>query len=231
MPEYEPLWKRIGSQDLTPEDGPEAVKMRDERGCFLPGHTPPHKKFKNGAIDLWLAAVAYFKHCDENPVYEQKMSNKGTLMDVSRPRPYTKQALYAMLGINTRGVTWSAWRTEGHPGYRPELHPAMEAIDAVFADQKMSLGLLGIFNPMLVARDLQLSDNLNTVNQTELTAKGGVATFSVEDYSGVPMFPHPDDPDPEGLEGPPILYTQAQLDAGVPYVPRGERRPWIIEDQ
>jgi hypothetical protein len=209
----DPLWKRIAPDidvDLT---------QRDKQGRFVMGHTPLNKKFPNGPHEMWAACCAYFESIDSDPMREPKLSTTGKVVSLDRPRPYTKQGL--LLSTGTNGMAWHRWADPDDIMYRPELVPVMEAADAVLHDQKLTYGMLNIFNASLVARDLKMSEHTEAaVHTTDDTPKGdGHMTVSVQPFQSVPMYPHPDDPDPEGITrgGETILYTMTQIVAGVPF--------------
>lgn len=80
---------------------------------------------------------------------------------------------------------------------------------SVIVDFKIAGAHAGMFNANLVAREHGLADKLETTQDVQLGARQDPTKFAER-----PHLVHPDDPSPETAT---LLFTAAQLAAGVPY--------------
>lgn len=114
------------------------------------------------AEDLWAAACEYFEWVQNNPLYSThtfKIRNEVITQEVPYDRPFTKYGLFIYLGIAQR--TWVEWRND------EELSDTVQLIDQVITTQKYEGAVSGIFNPMIIARDLGLKEG------SEVSGPGG----------------------------------------------------------
>ncbi|MFO7939789.1 MAG: DNA-packaging protein [Bacteroidales bacterium] len=109
------------------------------------------KLFKTPEL-LWKAACEYFEWCDANPIEAQ--DNKGTknVNTVKFNRPYTLHgfALYCDAS--------SSWYNEFKKTATKDFLLVIRKIDDIIYNQKFEGATIGIFNHMIIARDLGLSD-------------------------------------------------------------------------
>ena len=112
---------------------------------------------------LWQAACDYFAWNEENPLYEEKLfAFQGivTRDRVAKMRAMTIDGLCQHIGINPSG--YRAWRHN-----RPDLVDTIESIDSVIRRQKFEGAAAELLSPLIIARDLGLSD------KTEITGRDG----------------------------------------------------------
>lgn len=114
---------------------------------------------------LWLMACEYFEEVDNNPLFKSEVirggDRAGEIVKVEAPRPYTWSGLDEHLfnkGVlaDTVGVRYSS-----DPRYW-EYKPVVGAIDAIMKRNKFEGAAVGLFNPMIIARDLGLSEKTQT---------------------------------------------------------------------
>jgi len=124
---------------------------------------------------LWQAACEYFQYQDDNPYEKNEMIKSGDfakdIVGVPTIRPYTLQGLCLYLDCNTKYFNEFEVRLN-----EKKEHGKEQQIDKDFADiitriketiyiQKFEGAMVGAFNPVIVARDLGLTDKIN-VEQT-----------------------------------------------------------------
>lgn len=128
----------------TPTPTPEPLWARRPSRGNGPYYTDPH--------ELWLDCVSYFEWVEDNPVITIDVVKYGgeiNFVDVPRPRPMTKGGLCVFLGINR--WTWHSWRK------RDDLIAEMVAtVDDIIFEQKFAGACVGLFHPVLIARELGL---------------------------------------------------------------------------
>lgn len=149
--------------------------MANKRGSL---HNPPTNAFQPGnqiwklasenvgqprkysdAKSLWDAAVAYFVWIEEHPLLEQKVFHSEgniTKTDVAKMRAMTITGLCLHIGIGES--TWHSWKDRNDARYREDLIDVMEMIHGVIREQKFTGAAGGLLNPVVIARDLGLSD-------------------------------------------------------------------------
>lgn len=114
---------------------------------------------------LWIEACEYFQKVDENPLYKSEMirggEKAGQVVKIATPRPYTwtglEEHLFEM-GIASSTIDY---RYEEGP-VREEFRTVVEAINTIIKRNKFDGAAAGLFNPMIIARDLGLTDKTQT---------------------------------------------------------------------
>jgi len=148
------------------------------------------------------AAAEYFDWCVDHPLYEEQVFQyKGdiTRADKKKVRVFTREGLCTFLNIPLSRI--DAYRRRGD-----DWEEAIEIVDQIIRTQKFEGAAAGLLNPGMITRDLGLVDK-QVVETT--------APEEAPDESMIANRIHPDDPDPLNLPRP--LYSQAQIDAGVPF--------------
>lgn len=108
---------------------------------------------------MWEAAVEYFKWCDENPLFEQRISfgayGQVTYANVAKVRAYTYQGLCRYLGCNTEYFRnfKNQKRTDGQ-----DFSSIIKAIEEVIYQQKFEAAAADLLNANIISRDLGLAD-------------------------------------------------------------------------
>jgi hypothetical protein len=172
----------------------------------LKGIRAPHRpRLIETPDQLWEQFELYVKHVEENPQYETKpmsVDKKVEMIQVPKRQPYTWQGLASFMGVTYAAL--HKWRQT-----REDLAHVMEMIEQVIYNNKYSGGATGFFNSSIITRDLGLADRVETKNEDVTPPAPPIADNTVANRT------HPDDPDPFGENRP--LYSQAQLDAGMPF--------------
>lgn len=133
------------------------------------------RKYEN-PVDLWNAALDYFEFCTNNPIDTPKGD---------KPRAMSKEGLCRFLGMAKQSYYKQSERGE-------DWEYVLEMIHDVIYDQKFTHGMVEVFNPMLVARDLNLAENsrlsmpdgalINNTQNMGVTFEGvGIGDFDDEE--------------------------------------------------
>lgn len=136
--------------------GNEYYKLRFRDGRLKQYETPE---------ELWEAATDYFQYVDDNPFEVEeivKYRDSHTKDTVKKQRPYTMEGLYIHLGISHTGFNLYE--------ERKDFVAITTHIRQIIRNQKFEGATAGLFQPMIIARDLGLRDvrdvNLETQRKT-----------------------------------------------------------------
>ena len=140
--------------------GNEFWKSRTKRG--------PNFIFKKPE-NLWSVACEYFSWCVADPIIEDKFV-KGDIIPVPRMRPFTQKGLISYMGVAKR--TWELYCE------REEYKDVCDEIRSIIFQQKFNGAVIGIFQHNIIARELGLSEHLETEN----TQKGAPLPVDVDTY-------------------------------------------------
>lgn len=103
--------------------------------------------------DIWDAAIAYFEWVERNPLWEAKLvSFQGisTVEQLPKMRAMTLMGFWLHSGVNKD--TWYRYKNDSH--YRE----VCENVEYHIREQKFSGAAAGLLNPIIIARDLGLSE-------------------------------------------------------------------------
>ena len=117
------------------------------------------KKIFSDPEFLYLECTKYFQWCDENPIYETKISFfQGVASQATLPktRVYMLAGLFRFLGIDE--VTWQNYRK------RKEFSLVCFTVEQIVREQKFSGAAVDIFNAGLISKDLGLKEHIETDN-------------------------------------------------------------------
>ena len=118
------------------------------------------KNLKNPK-QLMSAAIEYFEWCDEHPFKKQDFLKggelAGTKIELDVMRPYTWQGLEMWLRDKGLLAKLDDYRSNKRDAYS-EFADALGHIEKIIIDQKYSGAASGFFNPMLISRDLGLTE-------------------------------------------------------------------------
>jgi len=106
------------------------------------------------AYKLREACIEYFEWTEDNPLYEDKIGfyeGNATHTTAAKMRAMTISGLCLYLGIGPD--TWRDWR-----GKREDLTSVISWADEVIKTQKFQGAAAGLLNPVIIARDLGLSE-------------------------------------------------------------------------
>ena len=110
---------------------------------------------------LMEAAKEYFEWCDENPFKKQDFIKggemAGTVVTLDVMRPYTWQGLEMWLYDKNLLAKLDDYRSNKRDAYS-DFADILNIIGKIITDQKFSGAASGFFNPMLISRDLGLSE-------------------------------------------------------------------------
>lgn len=128
-----------------------------------------HENFKKikKPEELMAMVCEYFQWLEDNPLMEGQIKSfegSHTIEELPKMRAPTLAGLCAHLGIHRD--TWGAWRR----GERcPEFATVVEWTEQIMYDEKFTGAAAGLLNPMIIVRDLGLSE------KNELTGANGGA--------------------------------------------------------
>jgi hypothetical protein len=104
------------------------------------------------AEQLWESAKRYFMWCEANPIYKQEMVRQtGALAAMECPRPFNLPALCLHCGITPGYVNDMARNTKVGV-----LSLVCQRILMVIYSQNLEYAMVGIFNPVISAKKLNL---------------------------------------------------------------------------
>lgn len=182
---------------------------------FGPGtRTRGYRKIE-GPDHLWAIAVQYFQWCLNNPIKKHKLITvDGRVQDhyERHVRAFTQEGFMAFCALSEETVR--NWQNPKSNAYREEMIPVLKHIAKVIYDQKFTAAAVGAMNPAFIGKALGLQEHLVTKDITPPEDKPKPAPVAVVAIADQAMLAHPDDPDPEGSG---LLFTQAQIDAGVEF--------------
>lgn len=109
------------------------------------------------------AADEYFQWCEENDVsYNDFRGKDADEVYIRKPRPFTKEGL-------ARFCHLAQWRSiEELKSVSNDFSQVVTRIEGIIADQKYTYAVTGIFNSLIVARDLGLKDSTESKTDGKL---------------------------------------------------------------
>lgn len=131
----------------------------------------------NNAEELWQAALEYFEYIDGNPII--KIDFRGPYNDqvnIPLQRPYTIQGLCLYLDCNVGYFNDFEYqlankKKENWSEKDRDFSVILARIRQTIYSQKLDGAVAGIFNPVVISRDLGLIDRTQTDLQGEVTVK------------------------------------------------------------
>ena len=115
--------------------------------------------------ELMADVVEHFAEMENSYIEEDVLFHANGIVtreNKRHKRVLTLGKLFLHLGIN--GTTWNHWRHN-----RPDLVPVIEQAEQMIRENKFEGASAGIFNSLIIARDLGLRD----ATSTEITGKDG----------------------------------------------------------
>lgn len=109
---------------------------------------------------LLKAADEYFQWCIDNPVIEIDYRGKNLeRVELPHPQVFQKGALARWCGL-------SEWRLiEDLRKLNNDFSQVVTHIEGIIRDQKFKYGMVGMFNSNIVARDLGLTDKVESTEK------------------------------------------------------------------
>jgi hypothetical protein len=107
----------------------------------------------------------YFQWCIDNPIYETKfMGSDIQMVQIPHPRVFKKEELARFVGL-------SEWRlVEDLKGVSNDFSQIIKEAEKIIADQKFTYATVGMFNPVIISRDLGLKDQ-SEIHTKDITPK------------------------------------------------------------
>lgn len=133
-------------------------------------------KFKT-AEDLWMAALDYFKWCDDNPMQvavrdKKKASSKGEKAAEKQyeevPRPYTLDGLHLFINMQT---PWNVFKANCRKrADADEFNTVINACEECIRNQQVGGAMIGLYSERLTARLNGITEKVEAeVNQRTAT--------------------------------------------------------------
>lgn len=153
---------RVKTKPLSEALGKKSDKENEKKSShFQPGNElwklasrhGPLVKFETGE-DLWAACCEYFQWVVDNPLHEAKpfaYEGNVTIAQVAKLRAMTIRAMCLHIGVSY--ASWADWRHS-----RPDLVDVINRVDDIIYSQKFEGASAGLLAPMIIARDLGLTD-------------------------------------------------------------------------
>lgn len=154
--------------------------------------------------ELLAAGVEYVKWCKDNPHIIKKTGlSKGIAVkyEEEQERAPTIVGFAHHLGVSPTTVT--RWFHADDP----DFHDAANRVKAMIQSDQQYGAIAGFYNPMIIGRLQGLAEKVET---QELTPPPPNELDKVNKV-------HPDAPLADQFSENPLLFSQRQLDAGVPY--------------
>jgi len=103
---------------------------------------------------LWESACEYFKWCEDHPIITIDYKGKdATLVEYPKPIPFQKERIALFCGV-------SKWESiDQLKSVSNDFLEVITRIEGIIMTQKFEGASCGLFNPLIIARDLGLSDN------------------------------------------------------------------------
>lgn len=116
--------------------------------------------------DLWAACCEYFAWVEDNPLWENKVAQfQGGVVDMPAAKMRVMTLTGLCLFIDISLDAWSNYRK------KEDFIGVCEQAEATIREQKFAGASAGLFNPMIIARDLGLKE----ATTQEITGKNGGA--------------------------------------------------------
>jgi hypothetical protein len=107
------------------------------------------------AEGLWESAKMYFMWCEANPIYKEEMIKQtGAIVSMACPRPFNLPALCLHCGVTPGYITDMARNPKAG-----DIYLVAQRILQVIYSQNLEYAMVGIFNPVISAKKLNLGTN------------------------------------------------------------------------
>lgn len=110
---------------------------------------------------LWETACRYFQMRDESPWIQQDFikggESAGKIIEMEKAVPYTWMGLEDFLRENDLAAKLDDYRSNKNNAYT-EYADILTHISQIIQDQKFTGAVVGAFNPMIISRDLGLTE-------------------------------------------------------------------------
>lgn len=135
---------------MAAPEGNQFWKLRSKHGRDLIFSSP---------TILWEACIEYFEATDQRKWVKKDWVGKDAIeVDRETSAPYTLSGLYVFLDITPQ--TWKDYRT------RQDFIEVVTRVEQIMYTQKFEGAAVGAYNPSIIARDLQLRDNVDVKSES-----------------------------------------------------------------
>lgn len=142
--------------------GNEFWKLRSKHG---------RGKLFSSPDEMWIAACEYFEWCTSNPWEKTETTIRVNGKDIKTTpteRPFTMEGLCRYLNCNTKYFNEFKKNLKEN---EKDFSDIVTRIEETVYQQKYEGAAVGAFNPSIIARDLKLTDKIETEHSGEI--KGG----------------------------------------------------------
>lgn len=130
---------------------------------------------------LWESACEYFQWCEDNPWTKKDWVGKdGDEVQRETPRPLTLSGLSLFLDCSEQTL-----RNYGKEDTYKDFFEVITRIEQTIRTQKFEGAAVGVFNASIIARDLGLTDKVESKNENTNTHTGEVTVRTIT--SGIPI--------------------------------------------
>lgn len=138
-------------------------------------HWQVQSQISDGSAEaLWEAAKMYFMWCENNPIYKEEMIRQtGELVSSITPRPFNLPALCLHTGTTPGYITDMSRNIKAG-----DLYLVCQRILMVIYSQNLEYAMVGIFNPVIAAKKLNLGVN---DEQTKVAATINIEVIKNDD--------------------------------------------------
>lgn len=113
---------------------------------------------------LWVACCEYFQWVEDNPLWENKVAQfQGGVVDMPAAKMRVMTLTGCCLFLDITLESWSNYRK------KDGFFGVCKSVETTIREQKFAGASAGLFNPMIIARDLGLKDN----STQEITGRDG----------------------------------------------------------
>lgn len=145
---------------------------------------------------------------------EKTLNNQTGKFQVTKVRESSWSIVSFCHYLGVSQMTWSNWRKD-----RDDLKEAIAVVEERIRDHRKRGAEAGVFQASVVMWHLERDARIEEKRKAVELAPPSPSEASI-DMDMVANMVHPDDPDPLGIEDgvwPRPLFSQAQLDAGIPF--------------
>lgn len=130
--------------------------------------------------------ASYFKWLEDNPLYEAKamaFQGESWIQNIPKMRVATIEGICMHIGLGV--ATWKDWRSGKAPN--PVFSAIIERCEHAIREQKFAGAAAGLLNPVIISRDLGLSDRIEQDHKSSDGTMSPVsaASFNTDDLAAL----------------------------------------------
>ena len=142
---------------MSEADGGEELRGKS---LYEVGHFLGPDRLYDTPEALLKECARYFRWVELNPIKSEKAfggKNGIQKTDMKHLRAMTMEGLCTFIGVSIR--SFNDWGRPNSRQYREDLSPVVSRVKQFMREQKLSGAAAGVFNPMIIARDLKLREH------------------------------------------------------------------------